>query len=113
MELHSLIPANHRKDTPIVAVSADPMDKIKGLIPIVTGKTGSEFMVTLLSDAQHRVIDQYGLRNETAAARGRFLPHPTTYVIDTTGRVRWKFTEKNYAVRPSDEVILQQLKKLW
>jgi peroxiredoxin len=59
------------------------------------------------------VIDLYGLRNEAAAARGRFLPHPTTYVIDRTGRVRWKFTEKNYAVRPTNDLILAELKKLW
>jgi hypothetical protein len=34
-------------------------------------------------------------------------------VIDRTGRVRWKFTEKNYAVRPTNEMILAELKKLW
>ena len=34
----------------------------------------------LLSDADHRVIDRYGLRNEGAAARGRIhspCPPPT------------------------------------
>ncbi len=89
------------------------MDKFKNAIPIITSRTGGEFLVILLSDAQHRVIDLYGLRNEAAAARGRFLPHPTTYVIDPSGKVRWKFTERNYAVRPTNEVILAQLEKLW
>ena len=108
-----MIPPAHRSDTPIVAVSPDPLDKFKSVIPTVTGRTGSGFLVTLLSDAQHQVIDLYGLRNEAAAERGRFLPHPTTYLIDKSGRVRWKFTEKNYAVRPSNEVILAEIKKLW
>jgi peroxiredoxin len=89
------------------------MNKFKDVIPIVSGKTGSEFAVTLLSDAEHRVIDRYGLRNEEMAARGEFLPHPTTYVIGSTGKVRWKFTEKNQAVRPANEVILSEIRKLW
>jgi peroxiredoxin len=108
-----LIPPEHRGDTPIVAVSPDPLEKFKNIIPIVTDRTGRQFLVTLLSDAQLGVIDRYGLRNEEAAKRGMNLPHPTTYVIDKTGRVRWKFTEKNYAVRPTDEMILAELKKLW
>lgn len=70
-------------------------------------------MVTLLSDAKHKVIDLYGLRNEAAAARDEFLPYPTTYVIDGTGKVRWRFTEKNQAVRASNEMILAEVKKLW
>jgi peroxiredoxin len=69
--------------------------------------------VTLLSDADHRVIDLYGLRNQASAARGTFLPHPTTYVIDANGTVRWKFTEKNFEVRPTNAMILAQLQKLW
>jgi hypothetical protein len=28
------------------------------------------------SDADHAVIDRYGLPNEDAAQKGRFLPHP-------------------------------------
>jgi peroxiredoxin len=58
------------------------------------------------------VIDRYGLLNAEAAARGRFLPHPTTYVLDKRGVVRWKFTEKDYKVRPTNEVILKELIKL-
>jgi len=58
------------------------------------------------------VIDRYGLLNEQAVTRGRFLPHPTTYVLDKQGIVRWKFTEKDYKIRPTNEAILTELKKL-
>lgn len=108
-----MIPQAHRSDTPVIGVSPDPLEKFKNIIPIVTGRTGGQFLVTLLSDAQLRVIDRYGLRNQEAAKQGMNLPHPTTYVIDKTGRVRWKFTEKNYAVRPTNEMVLAELKKLW
>jgi peroxiredoxin len=89
------------------------LDKFKDVIPTVFARTGGTFVITLLSDAEHKVIDLYGLRNEAAAARGTFLPYPTTYVIDGTGKVRWRFTEKNQAVRPPNEMILAEVKKLW
>ena len=99
-------------NTKIVAIAPDPMDKLGDIIPKVKAKTGDKFLITLLSDADHAVIDRYGLLNEQAAERGRFLPHPTTYVIDKQGKVTWKFTEKDYKVRPTNAMILEQLKKL-
>lgn len=96
-----------------MAVSPDPLNKFKEMIRIVTARTGGEFVVTLLSDADHRVIDLYGLRNEQAAKSGTFVPYPTTYVIDSSGRVRWRFTEKNQAVRPSNEAVISEVRKLW
>ena len=95
-----------------MAISPDPLDKLKQIVPKVQSKTGRDFAITLLSDADHAVIDRYGLLNEEAAKQARFLPHPTTYVIDKTGAVRWKFTEKNYKVRPTNEMILRELEKL-
>jgi len=98
--------------TVIAGVSPDPVEKFREVIPKVTARSGKEFLVTLLADPRHEAIDRYGLLNEQAAARGRFLPHPTTYVIDRTGVVRWKFTEKDYRVRPANAQILEQLRKL-
>jgi peroxiredoxin len=115
VELQKLIAPNREAETRIVAVSPDPLEKIGDVIAKVKAKSGprSEFRITLLSDAKHEVIDRYGLLNEAAAAKGRFLPHPTTYIIDKTGVVRWKFTEKDYKMRPTNQMILGELKKLW
>lgn len=101
-----------RAGTEIVAVSPDPLEKLGDIVPKVRSRSGGEFLITIVSDAKHEVIDRYGLLNEQAAARGRFLPHPTTYVIDRKGVVQWKFTEKDYKVRPSNEMILKELEKL-
>jgi peroxiredoxin len=67
------------------------------------------FNFPLLSDANHRVIDRYGLLNEQA---GRPMPHPATYVIDRKGVVQWKFVEKDYKIRPSNEDVLAQVNKI-
>ena len=78
----------------------------------VEAQTKKPFAITLLSDSDHKVIDQYGLLNEAVAKRNRFLPHPTTYVIDPEGVVRWKFTKKDYKVRPTNQAILEALKAM-
>lgn len=62
----------------------------------------------LLSDPGHQVIDRYGLLNPS----GRGWPHPTAYVIDRKGVVRWKFTEINYKIRPTNEMILTALRAI-
>jgi peroxiredoxin len=64
----------------------------------------------LLSDDGGAVMYRYGLFNEIA--RGRPIPHPTTYVIDKAGVVRWKMTEVNYRIRPENEDILAALEAL-
>jgi peroxiredoxin len=66
---------------------------------------------TLLSDPDHRVIDRYGVFNAEAAP-DREIPHPTTLVVDREGIVRWKMTEVDYRVRPTNEDILRELRAL-
>lgn len=107
-----MLPEGRSGDTLIVAVSPDSPDKAREIIAKVQGKTSKEFAITLLCDSDHKVIDRYGLLNENAAKQGRFLPHPTTYVIDKAGAVRWKFTEKDYKIRPTNDMILRELEKL-
>ena len=113
VELQSLLPANHSRDTQIVAVSPEEAQDSRKMGEIVRSRTGRDFIGTLLCDADHSVIDRYGLLNAEWATNRDYVPHPTTYVLDSAGRVRWKFTEKNFAVRPDNEMILTELKKLW
>jgi len=91
-------------------VSPDKRPDLEKMAAKIAEKTPGELGITLLADPDHAVIDQYGLLNEEAAAKGRFLPHPTTYVIDRQGVVRWKFTEVNYKIRPTNEMVLKALR---
>jgi len=43
---------------------------------------------------------------------GKGWPHPSTYVIDPQGVVRWKFVETSPAKRPTNEQIFAELKKI-
>ena len=107
-----MLPAERKASTVIAGISPDPVDKMMLIAGKVKAKTGGKFEITLLSDADHKVIDLYGLLNEAAAKSNRYLPHPTTYVIDRNGIVHWKFTEVNYKIRPSNATVLGELEKL-
>jgi len=95
----------------VLGVSVDPPDKIRTALEKMERKVPGPANVILLSDPDHAVIDRYGVLNEQAAANQRFVPHPTTYVIGKDGKVTWKFTEVDYKVRPSNEAILEAIRK--
>lgn len=67
-----------------------------------------ELDFALLSDSASQVIGRYGLLNPD----GRGWPHPTVFVIDREGVVRWRFLEENYRVRATNEDILAALAKV-
>jgi len=96
-----------RDKVEILAVSVDPRDRGVFLRDKLKDQPGFNF--PLLSDDRRRVIDRYGLLNEQSK---RGWPHPATYVIDRKGVVRWKFVEVDYKVRPSNEDVLAQVKKV-
>jgi peroxiredoxin len=85
----------------------DPKDKALFLRDKLKDQPGFNF--PLLSDPEHKVIDRYGLLNDQAK---RAMPHPATYVIDRSGKVRWRFVEVDYKVRPSNDDVLAQIKQV-
>ena len=95
-----------RQSTEILALAIDDRTDLQKMVDRVASETdGRKLDFTLLSDPGHRVIDRYGLLNPS----GRGWPHPTAYVIDRKGVVRWKFTEINYKIRPTNAMILDAL----
>lgn len=72
-------------------------------------KDGLRVDYTFLSDPGHKVIARYGILN---AQDRRGIPHPSIFVIDKRGIVRWKFIETNYRIRPTNEMILGALARL-
>lgn len=97
-----------RNQAEILAVSVDSHADSKKLIAALQERFAGDYRLSLLEDKGHRVIDRYGLLNPD----GRGWPHPTTYVIDRKGIVRWRFVEVDYTKRPTNAEIVAELSKL-
>lgn len=85
----------------VVAISIDKPEKSREL--------GDKLKIPfpILSDVDHKAIDAYDLYNP----EGR-ISKPATLVLDSKGIVRWAFFEEDYKIRPLNEVIFEELKKI-
>jgi peroxiredoxin len=103
---------DQKATTQLIALSSDDPSDLQRMVDRVAQENdGLVIDYTLLSDPRAAVINRYGLFNQDDP-RGRAIPHPTTYVIDMQGVVRWKMTEVNYRIRPKNEDILAALNEL-
>jgi alkyl hydroperoxide reductase subunit AhpC len=98
---------NRKRDVELMALSIDDLALSRRLADDMS-KDGVKPDFLFLSDPDHKVIDRYGLLNPD----GRGWPHPTVFVIDKAGVVRWKFIEVNYRIRPTNEMILDALDRV-
>jgi len=69
--------------------------------------TGAKFQI--LSDADKKTITEYGIVN---AAEHGGIAHPSIFVLDKEGRIRYMHVGKDAQDRLPDETILQELKKV-
>jgi len=61
---------------------------------------------SFLSDARSVAIDRYRLR-DPAYTNG--VPHPSVFVLDQSGHIRWMKIESDYRERPSNEEVAAAL----
>jgi peroxiredoxin len=95
--------------TELIALASDGPEQLQMMVDRVSEATdGRAITYTLLSDPDASVINRYGLFNQNDP-QGRAIPHPTTYVIDMEGVVRWKMTEVDYRIRPENVDIVAAL----
>jgi peroxiredoxin len=69
--------------------------------------TGAKFQ--LLSDEDHKIISEYGILN---AAEHGGIAHPSIFILDKEGRIRYLYIGKNPTDRPADEFIIEEVKKV-
>jgi peroxiredoxin len=62
----------------------------------------------ILSDPEHEVVDRYGVYN----LLGDSVATPSVFIIDTQGVIRWTYVGQSSTDRPSNEMILEQLRSL-
>ena len=68
--------------------------------------TGAKYQV--LSDSDRSVIKLYGVLN---AKEHDGIAHPSTFIIDKTGRIQYLYVGKDPQDRPSDDVLVAEIKK--
>lgn len=108
MKLNSLLTEEEKRQVQVLAVSIDSHEISKKFAQHLSEGLRQRFDIPMLEDKDHKVIDRYGIFNPD----GRGWPHPSTYVIDTRGMVRWRFIEVDYTQRPSNHQILQALRAI-
>ena len=91
----------------MVAVSYDSEDVLKKFAE------KQEITFPLVSDAESKVIDKFGLRNEEVNnPRLRGIPHPGTVIVDQKGVIRAKLFVEDYRKRHPPEAIMKAVKSL-
>jgi peroxiredoxin len=73
----------------------------------MTKEQGITFPV--LSDKEFKVIDAYGLRHKGASVKGTDIARPAIFIIDASGKIKWRFLTDNWRVRARAEDILREL----
>ena len=93
-----------RTSVEILAVSAEGREQQMTMIDQIVERGGEPAGFPLLSDADCRVADSYGLLDSDQS-----VPRPATYVIDRHGVVRWRMLQVDYKIRPTIDDILAAL----
>ena len=84
----------------ILAVSVEDM---------AIGQNVSELLglqYPVLSDVDHKAVSLYGIYN----LLGDSLATPSVFLIDAQGVIRWEYVGASTTDRPSNEMILEQLR---
>jgi peroxiredoxin len=69
--------------------------------------TGAKFQI--LSDAEKKTITDYGIVNK---AEHDGIAHPSVFILDKEGRIRYMYVGKNPSDRPPDDTIIIEVKKV-
>jgi peroxiredoxin len=69
------------------------------------------FPFPILADTDGRVIDLYGTRNGFRSARA-LLPHPSVFIIDFDGGIRFRSIDRNFKKRTTMRTIFGVLEEI-
>ena len=89
-------------DTEVLAISTDRLSGAERAVDYL------DLGFPILFDPEAKVVDSYGVYN----LLDDNLATPSTFVIDKTGMVRWKYIGRNSYDRPSNQEIIARLKEL-
>ncbi len=70
------------------------------------------YTFTFLSDPKLDAITRYDLVHKGQGENGADIARPAEFLIDVTGKVRWRMLTENYWVRARPEQVLEAAKLL-
>jgi peroxiredoxin len=71
--------------------------------------TGANYQI--LSDKDRKAIKAYGILNTGTNIEGG-IAHPSVFILDREGRIRYLHVGKDPGDRPADDVLLAEIKKV-
>jgi len=83
----------------IVAVSTETLEASTRMA------TGRSIEYPVLADAEHRVVEAYGVYDLLGDGRAT----PSVFIVDEKGVIIWKYIGEDTLDRPDSEAILEQL----
>ncbi len=92
-------PAFAARDTEIVAVVVDPVERNAQVAESL------DLAYRIGADPTLAAIDAFGLRHDDAAT-GLSMARPASFLIDAQGVVRWRDLTENYRYRPHPQALL-------
>ena len=97
-ELRSASEQFRSRHASVVAISVDGLDRSRAVVD----RLGLDFPI--LSDPDHTVMRSFGVEDEENG-----IAWPAIFVVDPSGRVRWRDLTNDYRVRPSAETVIKAL----
>jgi peroxiredoxin len=95
------------------AISRDSAEESRDLAKKIAADGRGPVPFTFLSDPNSQTIDGYGLRDPAYAGQNiDGVPHPSVFVLDRKGIVRWEMIESDYRVRPTNDEVAAALNAL-
>lgn len=85
----------------MVGISVDSPEESKKLVKRLS------LRFPLLSDPKMKVISVYGV-----AMEGRDIAVPSVFVVDRSGRIRYRHVGESITDRPEAEAVLEQVSKM-
>ena len=97
----------------ILAISPDPIDRLKETKTKVAKDGKGEITFALLSDPGSKTVNAYGVYDPTyAGADVDGIPRPSIFILDKNRKVVWASISMDYKKRPTVDEIRNALKEI-
>lgn len=109
--MRSLLKAGDKIE--IYAIGIDDAMKNKGVNEKIAKDGKGELPFPILSDPDHKTIDDYGLFDPAYIGKGfEGIPHPAIYILDKKRKILFARIEMDYRKRPTNDELRIEMDKL-